>query len=467
MATPIAVPTPYLPINPYVVPGSQTQPVDSWSNPIQSTSTGGVKFDTGQVLPAYAVQGVPQTTYSTVAQAQTTNANPTKPTGYQTDSGFDMKYYPGWDETAARADWTATGGAKASNYQDPGTANSPSAPAPPATRTYNVGGTPVEGEASTSGAIRAVEGLFPTSDYGNYANQFNPEEFFKIIDENYAATEKLHNENQSALEAANAQFGKQIESDYGANLARSQAAKTSTEQKLAQNEVSAEQRKQDALNAARQLYNDLRMGYRQRFGGATSAGEAAQALLGQEQQRQSGQIGRTHMNSIAEINNQKVDLKNNFDAAVKELDSQKQAALSQVQQTFVTNLTQINNNRALSQQAKAQAKMQVLENARNATLQIAQQREQFKQQLQLNVQQQALALDTAHKQMQMQAGTYTTNAQNAVNKIPTTVKSSITPSNVTTSRDVLASSQNQPIYNSVGQIDPNNGFTSTKNWWEA
>jgi hypothetical protein len=69
--------------------------------------------------------------------------------------------------------------------------------------------------------------------------------------------------------------------------------------------------------------------------------------------------------------------------------------------------------------------------------------------------------------MQMQAGTYTTNAQNAVNKIPTTVKSSITPSNVTTSRDVLASSQNQPIYNSVGQIDPNNGFTSTKNWWEA
>lgn len=29
-----------------------------------------------------------------------------------TNNGFDMKYYPGWSETEARADWVATGGSK-------------------------------------------------------------------------------------------------------------------------------------------------------------------------------------------------------------------------------------------------------------------------------------------------------------------------------------------------------------------
>lgn len=427
MATPIAVPTPYLPINPYVVPGSQTQPLEKQDYPIQSLSSGaGVKFSSGQVLPAYAVKNVPQTNYSNVASAQATNAIPTKPTGYQQDSGFSMKYYPGWGETEARADWNATGGAKASNYDY-------SVAAGVETPTYNIGGQDVTASSPTE----AIKSVFPTTDYEKYASQYDndPTRFINDINSMYSGGDTFLNERESALRTALNEFNKLIEGDYALNMQKGTQAKESSKSTLASNKTKAQETKQSALNAARQLYTQLEQSARQRFGGS-GAGKAALAILGQEQQRQGGQIQRDYQSTAANIDQKMYEVDTQYNTLVQELDQAKQKAIYDSNQNFQNQLSTISQNRLLNQQSKQQAIMEIMLKFRDDQNAIVAANEEYKRNL-----------DLMKQEAMLQAGNYQSGFNTASNQFAQTgnqltgdytnkysnISSNLTPSNNQTS----------------------------------
>jgi len=337
------------------------------------------------------------------------------------------------------------------------------APSAPAITNYNIGGKIVPGTANKAGAVSAVNSVFPTSDYANYADQFDPSQFLASINAEYGAQDTFLNQQQSALQAAQDLYNKTIESDLGANLLKAKASKTSIQGKLDQNKVQAEQKKQDALSAAIRLYNELQMGYRQRFGGASSAGEASQAILGAEQQRQATGIGRDYSTAVAQIQAQGVDLENNYNTAIQELNTQKQIALRDVQTNFMNQLQQINSNRIQTTTAKEQAKRQLLLQLRNEATQIDASNRRYQQQLQLMREQQRLSLGNTLKSMQGAQIGFANNASNALGRIPTQVTSQIGQNNKTVSANVLPSAN--PLINSaVGYIAPGNfGYNEDKN----
>jgi hypothetical protein len=284
----------------------------------------------------------------------------------------------------------------------------------------------------------------------------DPTEYYNTIDQNYNDKQALFNSNENALRAAQDAFNKTIEADYQANLGTVNTSKAKVSGQLDQNTVQAQQRKQDALNSAKQLYNQLQTGYRQRFGGASSAGEASQTILGEEQQRQSGQIGRDYQNTASQIESQRVDLENQYKDSLLQLDSQKQKALTDLQQQFVSQLAQINESRALSVEAKNTAKLQVLQNMRNQAITIQSQHEQYAQQMEALKMQQQLQIDTFNKT----GGNAVNTANQAVNTFNNqtgVATSNLGQGNTTKTMSTLSSPQ---INNSVGYMTP--GYQSLK-----
>lgn len=315
-------------------------------------------------------------------------------------------------------------------------------------QTYNIRGTNVTAPSGKE----ALSSVLPESDYSQFANLYNPEEFLRSIDTEYGAQSDVLNQQENALRAAQEAFNKTLESEYSASVSKMGVAKASTKGKLAENKVQAEQQRQDALNSARRLYNELQQGYRQRFGGATSAGEAAQSILGAEQQRQSGGIQQSFGNAVRDIQRQDVELENTYNTQLQELEANKQRAVAETQNNFMSNLNRINSNRASSLQAREQAKRQVLLDNRNALAQIEQSKIAQAQQLQLMREQQKMSLQTQAQQLSQQTQGFQNAGLRAVSNIPTQVSSQIGQNNKTVSTGVMQSTPQ--IQSSTGYIAP-------------
>lgn len=395
-----------------------------------------------------------------VNKMYTSTGGATAPTSGGFSSEMFSKYYPGWSWNEAQADWNATGGAKANQVGGGGGGGAGYEPPIP---------TPVPKSATIKGNVVTgatnqdiVDTVNPTNDYSNYSSLMDPTEYYNTIDQNYNDKQALFNSNENALKAAQDAFNKTIEADYLANQGTLNTSKSKTSGQLDQNVVTAQQRKQDALNSAKQLYEQLQTGYRQRFGGASSAGEASQAILGTEQQRQSGQVGRDFQNTASSIEAQRVDLDNQYNDSMLKLNSQKQQALTDLQQNFVNQLSEINNNRAVSLDAKNTAKLSVLQNMRNQAITIQSQHEQYAQQLEALKMQQQLQLDTFNKT----GGKAVSTAGQAVTDFNNSTKQTTSQSGQNNKNVTASTMSSQPtVQNSAGYIDPNNGF-SKKNWWE-
>lgn len=401
---------------------------------------------TGNILPELGISERMQTTGAAL--------NP------QSDAQvIDAYRKMGWNDPAAiMADYQATGGSKLATASGGGSTATPA-------QTYNIRGTNVNAPSGMEALKQAGLG---GSDYSSFQQQYpNVEDFLRSIDTEYSSAEQSLGTQENALKEAVKLYESTIAKDYESNLAKAQASKASTTGKLEAGKVEAEQKKQDALTAATKLYNELQQGYRQRFGGASSAGEAAQSILGSEQQRQSGLIGRNYMNALSTIEAQKADLENNYNSAIADLDSQKQKSIQDVQLNFQNNLQQINSNRALSVAAREQAKRQILIDNRNQIAQIEANNVAYQRQLEAMKVQQQLALDASVKQMQTQAGLNLAAGQTAVGKIPTTVTSNLGQQNQTVSQGVMPTTPS--INTAVGSIRYDSAglpISSTKNWWE-
>ena len=146
------------------------------------------------------------------------------------------------------------------------------------------------------------------------------------------------------------------------NMDRSQQAATA---EIAQSQQGGEQRRQDALVAARRLYNELMMGGQHRFGGASSAGEAYGALTGREMQRNTQQIGTDYSTFMGQVATAKNNLKMQYQNSLATLVQQKNDALRQAERDYNDKLLSISRDKSTAAGAKAQNQLSLLQSLRN------------------------------------------------------------------------------------------------------
>lgn len=145
---------------------------------------------------------------------------------------------------------------------------------------------------------------------------------------------------------------------------------------------------QNALAAARRVYNELRQGVQQRFGGGgpDTTGGFANEFYGREFARNMGNTQNTAGQNSQKLNDQAQTLLGNYNAQLQKLEGDKQAALSSAKDAFRQRLDQIDAMKGQALENKAAMKLQELQNLRAQAAQIEAQNVQFQQQLQLQQQ---------------------------------------------------------------------------------
>jgi hypothetical protein len=141
-------------------------------------------------------------------------------------------------------------------------------------------------------------------------------------------------------------------------------------QAIGQQQVQGENRRNSAIDAARRLYNELLMGGKQRFGGASSAGEAYQSLAGTELQRNNQSIATDYSTFMGQVDMARNSLTERYNQSLQQLELQKQQLLSQAQRDFQDRLLEIDRMKAEAGQNKANARLEALQSLRNQAYQI-------------------------------------------------------------------------------------------------
>lgn len=121
---------------------------------------------------------------------------------------------------------------------------------------------------------------------------------------------------------------------------------------------------QNAIAAARRLYQELTQGSRQRFGAGSSAGEFAGGLLGREFQRNYGQIQNTTGQNVQQLMTKAQDITEKYNAQLQQINLQKEASLSQARDEFRRRIDAINNSKVALAENKAQMKLAELQRLR-------------------------------------------------------------------------------------------------------
>lgn len=258
------------------------------------------------------------------------------------------------------------------------------------------------------------------------------DEINKAIDEAYSGSMDYLNQAEGALRSDLPNVLQEAQNAYNTNAKMLQDQKDKAFNTFGEQTNQAGQRYEDALAASRRLYNELRNGYTQRFGGASSAGQAAGEISAVEQQRQQGQNQRQYGDVIRQIDMQRQDVENNFNTGLLQLEQQKQAAINQANRDFQQKLLDINSKRAELGQNKAQARLAALQDLRNKVFQIQLQNQQFQQTLEAQRQQAHAQLGNYANQVSG-ALTNASNASTAFNQSTTTNPQSNLQANSTSS----------------------------------
>lgn len=189
------------------------------------------------------------------------------------------------------------------------------------------------------------------------------------------------------------------EAEAQANVSRRMLGdnKASTGALLDSQGMQSQQLQQAQTAQQRQTLQELQMANRQRFGGASSAGQAASELQGREFQRNTYQIGQQAQQALMQINQERQKVEREYTTGLEQLEVNRQKAVNDIQRTFQDRLLEINARRGETESAKAQARMSALQDLRNQAYQIDVSRAQFQAQLQLQAQQNTSQLDTIAK----------------------------------------------------------------------
>lgn len=248
-----------------------------------------------------------------------------------TMSGFDMKYYPGWGETAARADYAATGG-KGKYIQDQQDA-------------FN----------------KQLE-----ADYNNAMNELGNQES-SLRGQAGTAEGMITNEAAKTRTALGQEQGTQ---EQGVQASLSTAEKQGT---------SAMQQARDVFRQTQQqnIAQLSALGI-----SSSSVAEALAERLGVDVARRiagvTGSIQEVRQNATNELGR----IKNYFGQKMTQLQTDEQLQKQQIQQSLVQGLNQINSARNKAASDKAAARSNLMSQAQQAIATLTQQKQQFEQALQ-------------------------------------------------------------------------------------
>jgi len=239
-------------------------------------------------------------------------------------------------------------------------------------------------------------------------------------------------EAQKAFEAQQSMLGGQ----------RTQARGTLEEQG-----IRGQQAYESALTEARRLYDQLQRGYQQRFGGSSSAGQAATEISNVERMRQQGQNYRTLQDVNRQVQSGLQNIEQQYNSSLLQLEQNKQAAINQARRDFTDKLNQIDQMRMQAGTNKSQAKLQALQNLRNQVLQIEAENRQFQKNLDLYKAQAQIQLEANAKSGTTTTSAVTTGVQNALQNFGTGTLPNLTIGSPTTTTG-------SNLLTSAGQITP-------------
>lgn len=226
---------------------------------------------------------------------------------------------------------------------------------PPGNPNKNTGGNTNTGGGNTGGTVNNGGG--------------NDSVFAEI--ENIFSNSMNHLNNlENTLRGNQGSINNQINQNYDTSRGTLTNTKDNSMSQIDLSQRQGEQRKLDAITAARNLYNELVTGGQQRFGGASSAGEAYQALAGREMMRNNQQTQTDFNAFMGQIAQAKSNLEVQYNNAMATLEQQKNDALAQAQREFNDKLAQINGLRNEAASQKAQARLSAISDLRNQIFQI-------------------------------------------------------------------------------------------------
>ena len=243
----------------------------------------------------------------------------------------------------------------------------------------------------------------------------------------YGPTMNYLSQAEAQLRSDLPTYEKEAETNYAANKSQLETSKSKTLGDVQAQATAGQRKYEDAGTAARRLFQEQQMGMSQRFGGASSAGEAGQAIVGQELQRQLGGNQRNYMDFSAQVDRQRQNVEQQFNTDLLSLEQQKQTALTAIRRDFQSKLLEIAQNRAQVESAKAQMRMQALMDFRNQVYGIQLQNAQFKNAVNLQREQAMQSLNQSASKM----GGYTTQAKSAYSSFAPGYGTPITMSNGT------------------------------------
>lgn len=203
----------------------------------------------------------------------------------------------------------------------------------------------------------------------NKSNQ-DADAFLKEIDNAFNSTNKYLDQAGKQLSSDLKSTESDVNNLYGASRNSLDAEKNTSYQQLNTQEQQGGQRKEDAVTAARRLYNELVTGGQQRFGGASSAGEAYQSLAGRELQRNNAGIQQNFENFQQQVAVARQNVQQRYEVALQTLEAKKIEAVNNIRRDFQNKMLEISRLRGENESAKQQARLGALQDLRNQVFQI-------------------------------------------------------------------------------------------------
>ncbi len=192
----------------------------------------------------------------------------------------------------------------------------------------------------------------------------------QLINDIFNSTMSGINSQEQNLRSAYPTIQQDINNEYNTSKNTLDTQQQQTNSQLNTQEQQGNQRKEDALTAATRLFNELTTGGQQRFGGASSAGEAYKALAGRELQRNTQQIQTDYSTFMGQVQQARTNLDSQYKNGLLQLEQKKTAALNQAQRYFQNGLAQINSMKSQAEGNKSVQRLQLLQDLRNQVYQI-------------------------------------------------------------------------------------------------
>lgn len=166
--------------------------------------------------------------------------------------------------------------------------------------------------------------------------------------------------------------------------------------------LDAEQKRINAENRARQLHDELSMGGQQRFGGATSAGQAYSELMGRETQRAQQMNMQEYQQAMRQINSAYNQVERDYTQGKQQITQQAQMARNEIMRDFNNKMLEIDQMETTAAGNKEAMKLDRLSQLRNQVQESKVQEQNWLRQLETMRQANEMELQNYAQQLAMQ-----------------------------------------------------------------